>query len=191
MTFDKSSGRYNEEEIFNYLEQRKNILDGICITGGEPLLQLDIKDFIKKVKNLNLKVKLDTNGTNYLKLKELIDEDLVDYVAMDVKNTFEKYPLTTGVKELDLDNIKKSMALLKKGKIEYEFRTTIVKDFHKYEDIENICKIIGKNSKYYLQNFIDSDNVLKKGLHGFSDEELINMKEDLETNYNNVKIRGL
>ena len=191
LEFDDTNAQYREDEIFNYLEKRKNVLDGVCITGGEPLLQKDIKDFIKKVKRFNLKVKLDTNGTNYLKLKELIDENLVDYVAMDIKNTFEKYPVTTGIKDLQIDNIKKSINLLKKSSIDYEFRTTIVKDFHDFDDIENICKLLGKESKYYLQNFMDGDNVLKKGLKSFSDEELKDLKNRLEINYNNVTIRGL
>ena len=191
LEFDDTNAQYSEDEIFNYLEKRKNVLDGVCITGGEPLLQKDIKDFIKKVKRFNLKVKLDTNGTNYLKLKELIDENLVDYVAMDIKNIFEKYPVTTGIKDLQIDNIKKSINLLKKSSIDYEFRTTIVKDFHDFDDIENICKLLGKESKYYLQNFMDGDNVLKKGLKSFSDEELKDLKNRLEINYNNVTIRGL
>lgn len=191
ISFNKTSGQFTENEVFDYLEKRKNVLDGVCITGGEPLLQSDIKDFIKKIKRLNLKVKLDTNGTSYLKLKELLDENLIDYVAMDIKNTFEKYSLTSGIKDLELENIKKSILLLRKSKIDYEFRTTIVKEYHTFEDIEKIAKIIGKDSKYYLQNFIDSDNVLIKNLHSFTDEELIESKEKLEVNYNNIKIRGL
>ena len=191
LEFNDTDSKFSEDEIFEYLEQRKNILDGVCITGGEPLLQTDIKDFIKKIKSYNLKVKLDTNGTNYLKLKELIDENLVDYVAMDIKNTFDKYPVTAGINELQIENIKKSINLLKKGSVDYEFRTTIVKDFHEFEDIENICKLVGKDSKYYLQNFIDGDNVLENGLKGFSDDELKSLKNDLEINYSNVTIRGL
>lgn len=190
LTFDKKKPEFTEEEIFEYLEKRKNILDGIVITGGEPLLQSDIKDFIKKVKKMNLKVKLDTNGTNYLKLKELIDEKLVDYVAMDIKNIYEKYPLTSGIKEIDTENIKKSINLLKKNNVDYEFRTTIIKKHHTYEDIENICKIIGKESKYYLQNFIESENVLEKNLQGYDDEELIKWQEKLKQTYPKIKVRG-
>lgn len=191
LEFENKDSKFSEKEIFDYLEKRKKILDGVCITGGEPLLQLDIKEFIKKIKNLNLKVKLDTNGTNYLKLKELIEENLVDYVAMDIKNVYDKYPVTTGVKNLDIENIKKSIAMLKKSKIKYEFRTTIVKNFHTFEDIENLCKLIGKDSDYYIQNFINSDNVLEKNLESFSSEELEDLKKFIENNYSNVKIRNM
>ena len=191
LEFSNETSKITEKEIFDYLEKRKNILDGVCITGGEPLLQADIKEFIKKIKNLNLKVKLDTNGTNYLKLKELLDENLLDYVAMDIKNVYEKYPITTGIKNLDIENIKKSIALLKKSKVEYEFRTTIVKNFHTFEDIENLCKLVGKDSNYYIQNFINSDNVLEKNLESFSNEDLEKLKEFLNNNYNNVKIRNM
>lgn len=191
LEFSNETSKITEKEIFDYLEKRKNILDGVCITGGEPLLQPDIKEFIKKIKNLNLKVKLDTNGTNYLKLKELLDENLLDYIAMDIKNVYEKYPITTGIKNLDIENIKKSIALLKKSKVEYEFRTTIVKNFHTFEDIENLCKLVGKDSNYYIQNFISSDNVLEKKLESFSNEDLEKLKEFLNNNYNNVKIRNM
>ena len=191
LEFSNETSKITEKEIFDYLEKRKNILDGVCITGGEPLLQVDIKEFIKKIKNLNLKVKLDTNGTNYLKLKELLDENLLDYIAMDIKNVYEKYPNTTGIKNLDIENIKKSIALLKKSKVEYEFRTTIVKNFHTFEDIENLCKLVGKDSNYYIQNFINSDNVLEKNLESFSNEDLEKLKEFLNNNYNNVKIRNM
>ncbi len=190
LEFDKKKPGFTEEEIFEYLEKRKNILDGIVITGGEPLLQPDIKEFIKKVKKYNLKVKLDTNGTNYLKLKELIEEKLVDYVAMDIKNIFEKYPLTTGIKDINTENIKKSINLLKKNNVDYEFRTTIIKKHHIFEDIENICKIIGKESKYYLQNFVESENVLEKNIEGYEDEELVNWQEKLKKTYPKLKIRG-
>ena len=191
LEFSNETSKITEKEIFDYLEKRKNILDGVCITGGEPLLQPDIKEFIKKIKNLNLKVKLDTNGTNYLKLKELLDENLLDYIAMDIKNVYEKYPNTTGIKNLDIENIKKSIALLKKSKVEYEFRTTIVKNFHTFEDVENLCKLVGKDSNYYIQNFINSDNVLEKNLESFSNEDLEKLKEFLNNNYNNVKIRNM
>ena len=189
LDFKTEKGKYSEDEIFEYLNKRKNVLDGICITGGEPLLQPDIKEFIQKVKKLNLKVKLDTNGTNYLKLKELVDEKLVDYVAMDVKNTFSKYPEIAGKKDLNVDNIKKSINFLKKGNVDYEFRTTIVKDFHTFEDIEEICKMIGKESKYYLQNFVNSENVLESKLEGYQDEELQEWKAKLKETYEKIEIR--
>ena len=183
-------GFIDESEIFEYLKKRKNLLDGVVVSGGEPLLQRDIKTFITKIKDLGYKVKIDTNGTSPLLLEELINEGLVDYVAMDIKNVFEKYPKITGCKNVNTDNIKKSIKILKQDKIDYEFRTTIVKEFHALEDIKKILSYIG-GSKYYLQNFVDNENVIQSGLHGFSREELIDINNELEKEFTNFKIREL
>lgn len=184
-----NTGEFSEEEIFEYLNLRKNILDGVVITGGEPTVQKDLKGFIKKIKDLGLLVKLDTNGGNPKVLQELIDEDLVDYVAMDIKNIFNKYNITSG-KKINLDNIKKSIEILKASKIDYEFRTTIIKEMHSLDDIISICKLVG-NAKYYLQNFEDSENVIDHSLHGFSREELLFIDKYLKDLFPNVEIRAL
>ncbi len=184
-----NTGEFSEEEIFEYLNLRKNILDGVVITGGEPTVQKDLKAFIKKIKDLGLLVKLDTNGGNPKVLQELIDEDLVDYVAMDIKNIFNKYNITAG-KKINLDNIKKSIEILKASKIDYEFRTTIIKEMHSLDDIVSICKLVG-NAKYYLQNFEDSENVIDHSLHGFSREELLFIDKYLKDVFPNVEIRAL
>ncbi len=184
-----NTGEFSEEEIFEYLNLRKNILDGVVITGGEPTVQKDLKGFIKKIKDLGLLVKLDTNGGNPKVLQELIDEDLVDYVAMDIKNIFNKYNITAG-KKINLDNIKKSIEILKASKIDYEFRTTIIKEMHSLDDIVSICKLVG-DAKYYLQNFEDSENVLNHSLHGFSREELLFIDKYLKDLFPNVEIRAL
>lgn len=184
-----NTGEFSEEEIFEYLNLRKNILDGVVITGGEPTVQKDLKSFIKKIKDLGLLVKLDTNGGNPKVLQELIDEDLVDYVAMDIKNIFNKYNITSG-KKINLDNIKKSIEILKASKIDYEFRTTIIKEMHSLDDIISICKLVG-NAKYYLQNFEDSENVIDHSLHGFSREELLFIDKYLKDLFPNVEIRAL
>ncbi|MCI8394443.1 MAG: anaerobic ribonucleoside-triphosphate reductase activating protein [Bacilli bacterium] len=186
---DKREGVFSEDEIFAYLEKRKNILDGVVVSGGEPLLQKDLKSFLKKVKALGLQIKLDTNGSRPKKLRELIEESLVDYVAMDIKNIFFKYRMTAG-RETLLSNIEESIALLKEHKVDYEFRTTIVKEYHTLNDLEAICSMIGSKSKYYLQNFVDSDQVLQKNLHGFSDQELKNINQMLKTHFPNVKVRA-
>ncbi len=183
-----NTGEFNEEEIFEYLNLRKNILDGVVITGGEPTVQKDLKEFIKKIKDLGLLVKLDTNGGNPKVLQELIDEELVDYVAMDIKNVFNKYNITAG-KKVALDNIKKSIEILKRSKIDYEFRTTIIKEMHSLDDIVSICKLVG-DAKYYLQNFEDSEFVIDHSLHGFSREELLFIKDYLK-DFPNVEIRTL
>lgn len=184
-----NTGEFSEEEIFEYLNLRKNILDGVVITGGEPTVQKDLKAFIKKIKDLGLLVKLDTNGGNPKVLQELIDEKLVDYVAMDIKNIFNKYNITAG-KKINLDNIKKSIEILKASKIDYEFRTTIIKEMHSLDDIISICKLVG-NAKYYLQNFEDSENVIDHSLHGFSREELLFIDKYLKDLFPNVEIRAL
>lgn len=184
-----NTGEFSEEEIFEYLNLRKNILDGVVITGGEPTVQKDLKGFIKKIKDLGLLVKLDTNGGNPKVLQELIDEDLVDYVAMDIKNIFNKYNITAG-KKINLDNIKKSIEILKASKIDYEFRTTIIKEMHSLDDIVSICKLVG-NAKYYLQNFEDSEFVIDHSLHGFSREELLFIDKYLKDVFPNVEIRTL
>ena len=184
-----NTGEFSEEEIFEYLVLRKKILDGVVITGGEPTVQKDLKGFIKKIKDLGLLVKLDTNGGNPKVLQELIDEKLVDYVAMDIKNIFNKYNITAG-KKINLDNIKKSIEILKASKIDYEFRTTIIKEMHSLDDIVSICKLVG-NAKYYLQNFEDSENVIDHSLHGFSREELLFIDKYLKDVFPNVEIRAL
>ena len=184
-----NTGEFSEEEIFEYLNLRKNILDGVVITGGEPTVQKDLKGFIKKIKDLGLLVKLDTNGGNPKVLQELIDEKLVDYVAMDIKNIFNKYNITAG-KKVSLDNIKKSIEILKASKIDYEFRTTIIKEMHSLDDIISICKLVG-NAKYYLQNVEDSENVIDHSLHGFSREELLFIDKYLKDLFPNVEIRAL
>lgn len=184
-------GVIEESEIFNYLEKRKNILDGVVITGGEPLLQLNLKDFIIKVKSLGLKVKLDTNGSNYKMLKELIDEKLIDYIAMDIKNDVSNYELLTGYKKFNYDSVKNTINLIESSNIDYEFRTTVVKEYHSLDNIKNICELISSNSKYYLQNFVDKDSVTTKGLHGFSNDELKNMGAILKEKYSNVTVRGI
>lgn len=184
-------GTVTEDEVFAYLEKRKKILDGVVITGGEPLLQLNIKDFIKKIKELGLKVKLDTNGTNYKMLKELIDDGLIDYIAMDIKNDMANYEAISGYKKFNFNSVKETIKLIESSNIDYEFRTTLVKEFHKYQNIENICEFINQKSKYYLQNFENNEAVLTGGLHGFAEGELKNMAEKLKEKHSNIIIRGL
>lgn len=181
---------YTVEEIYDFLERRKKILDGIVITGGEPTMQKDLVKFIESIKKLGYKVKLDTNGLRPSVLKELLDKNLLDYVAMDIKNSFEKYNVTCGVKDLVVENIKKSIEILKSSHIDYEFRTTIIKEYHTKEDILKILDVVG-DSKYYLQNFELSSDVIDKNLHGFSDYELIEMENLLNLKYHNVEVRGI
>lgn len=180
-----------EEEVIKYLEKRKGLIDGICISGGEPLLQSDLEDFIIKVKEMGFLVKLDTNGSSPSKLKRLIDKKLIDYVAMDIKNDFTKYDKTSGIEKIKTDNIKRSIQIIENSGIDYEFRTTIVKQFHNLCGIESICGYIGPNSKYYIQNYKDAKTVLQHGLSGFDDDELRQMQDKLKLVYPNVIVRGI
>lgn len=182
--------KIDEKEVFKYLEKRRGLLDGVCISGGEPLLQKDIVDFIRKVKDLGYKVKLDTNGSSPKKLKQLIEDGLIDYVAMDIKNDFLNYDKTAGMCT-NIDNIKKSIEIIENSNIEYEFRTTIVKQFHDIGKLEKIIQYIGPNARYYIQNYQDCSSVLQRGLNGFDNEELLNIKNTLGVKYPNLVVRGV
>ncbi len=160
----EESSSFSEEEVLSFLKKRQGILEGVCITGGEPLLHSDLKDFIKKVKDLGYSVKLDTNGSFPQKLKDLCEENLIDYVAMDIKNSFEKYPVTSGCDNVNIQDIEESIDFLLKGTIPYEFRTTVSKELHSIEDIESIAGKIAGCDKYFIQNFSDSGNIIGNNL---------------------------
>ena len=179
----------SEEEILEFLKPRRNKLDAVCISGGEPLVQKDIKEFIKKIKSLGFLVKLDTNGSFPEQLSELLSENLLDYVAMDVKNIFSKYEETSGVK-MDPLKIKKSIEILKQSHITHEFRTTIVKDFHTKEDMLEIARLTSP-SPLYFQQFRDNNSVIKQGLHGYSDIEIQKIVNEISKEFHNVSLRGI
>lgn len=149
----KNQPRIREKYFFDFLKERKGLLGGVVICGGEPMINKDLPGFIKKIKRLGFAVKLDTNGSNPKMLKELIDKKLIDYVAMDIKAPKEKYNQACG-KKVDLKKIQKSIDILKNGKIDCEFRTTIVPGLHKKQDIIEIAKWISPAEKYYLQGFL-------------------------------------
>ncbi len=154
----------DKDELFRFLNKRKGLLDGVVITGGEPLIHNDIDSFIADIKSLGYLVKLDTNGSFPERLKSLIDNNLVDYVAMDVKNCRESYAKTVGV-DVDISKIEKSVEILKEGRVEYEFRTTLVNELHNEQDINSIGEWLCGAEKLYLQSFVDSDNVAYSGFH--------------------------
>lgn len=165
----------SEEEIFSYLNERKNMLDGVVISGGEPTIWNDLIPFMEKIKELGLKIKLDTNGYRPELLKEILDKNLVDYIAMDIKALFNEYYKIVN-RKLDTDKLIESINLIKKSKVDHEFRTTIIKGFHTIEDLDKIVEVID-GSPYYLQNFGMEDTVINKKLFGFSEEELKGIKE--------------
>lgn len=169
----------SSDEFFKYLNNRKGILDGVAITGGEPLLHKEVKEFIQRIKNLGFKVKLDTNGSFPKVLKNLIDEQLVDYVAMDIKNTLDKYCLTVGCK-INIEDIKESIQILINSNIDYEFRTTIVKEYHSIDEFTKIGELIKGAKKYFLQCYQYRDSVREKTLNAMTKEELTSCLEKVK-----------
>lgn len=152
---------YSEEEILSFLQKRKNVLKGVCITGGEPTLQADLPEFLLKVKEMGYRVKLDTNGFKPDVLEELLGKKLLDYVAMDIKNCPEKYAVTAGLSTGEgWKQIHNSIKILKAASIPYEFRTTVVKELHTKEDLIKIGEWIKGCSLYYLQQYQDNENIL-------------------------------
>lgn len=178
----------DENEVLQYLEKRKNHLTGVVITGGEPTIQKDIQTFISKIKNIGLKIKLDTNGYNPEVLKKLIDNHLIDYVAMDLKSSIEKYDKVVG-KKYDFDNIIKSIEIIENSNVEYEFRMTIYKPDIEFEDIKNACNLIKDKSVLYLQNFKMSDGVRNKNLIGYSNEELEDILNEIKKYHKKTILR--
>lgn len=181
---------FDKDEIFAYINKRKGILDGVVVTGGEPLLQPDIMDFLSELKQTGLLVKLDTNGSYPEKLQEIIEKGLVDYVAMDIKNCKEKYDLTTGVK-IDISKIEKSVEFLMQDRVDYEFRTTVVKELHQKEDFEKIGKWLKGAKRLFLQPFKDNENLIGENLSSHTKEALEEFKEVLQETISQVEIRGL
>ena len=161
-----------EEEVLAFLRKRQGLLDGVCVTGGEPLINKDIGDFLSKVKELGFKIKLDTNGTNPALLKEVVSQKLVDYVAVDIKNSPEKYAETVGLKSFDMSTINETVNFLMNGCVDYEFRTTVTKQFHTEKSMEEAARFIRGAKRYFLQNFVDSGNLIGSGITGQSKEEM-------------------
>ena len=181
---------FSEDEILSYLNKRKGILDGVCITGGEPLLQKDIFEFLEKVRKTGLLVKLDTNGSYPEKLKEVIDRGLVDYVAMDIKTSLENYSKVADV-NVKIQDIEKSIQILLENKVDYEFRTTVVKEMHTKEDFEKISEWIKGAKRYFLQCFKDNENLIGNNLSAYTPHELSGFLEVLKNNIDEVNLRGV
>lgn len=181
----------SEDEIFHTLKKRVGILEGVCITGGEPTLYPGLTKLIEKIKELGFLVKLDTNGSNPEIIRELITGGLLDYVAIDIKNSKEKYPTTVDLKSVDIDKISNSISILINSNIEYEFRTTIVKELHELSDIISIGEWIKGGKRYYLQAYRDSDDVIKKGFTSYNLAELEVLREAVLSFVDYVGIRGI
>lgn len=233
-----SQESYTEEEVLTFLRKRRGILTGVCITGGEPTIQQDLPDFVRRIKELGLQVKLDTNGSHPQMLAELIKDGLLDYVAMDIKNSPQRYLQTIGYVSSPADHsgrstlsqkeqivegispdkekaasparsdddraagqgmleaVRSSVTLLKEAGIAYEFRTTVVRELHTREDLEEICQWIVGCPAYYLQKFEDSGELIGEqcGYHGYTDEEMKELAAYLNAESmmaGRVHVRGL
>ena len=182
---------YSTEEIFEHLQSKKKVLDGVCITGGEPTLHRDLTEFIKQIKDLGLLVKLDSNGTNPDMIQSLIEDKLIDYVAMDIKHSKEKYNTIACMSHFDLAPIEASVELLKEGKIDYEFRTTIMKECHDCDDMASIGKWLVGASAYYLQSYRESEQVINPIFSPHSLETLKQFVEILKPYVANTSLRGV
>lgn len=183
----------SEEEVFAHLDKRKGVVTGVCISGGEPTLQKDLAEFIKKLKERELKVKLDTNGYRPEIVKKLIADGLVDYIAMDIKSSIEKYSEATGVDfgEKSENKIKKSIDILSNSDTDYEFRTTIVRNYHDEDTIKSIGELIRGAKKYYLQSFTDSDFVPDHSLEAWDKETLLKYKDIMGKYVETAELRGV
>ncbi len=180
----------SEEGIINYLIKRKDIIEGLCITGGEPTLEKDLPLFCERIKNLGLKVKVDTNGTNPEMIKTLVDNGVVDYFAMDIKNDKDNYYAIIGLDTFSTKNVEKSVEYFLNGKIDYEFRTTLIKEYHSEQNILNIGKWIKGANKYFLQKFKDSENCIKSHLSPVEDSIVLKYRDILKGYIPNVALRG-
>lgn len=178
------------EYVLDYLKKRKGILDGVCITGGEPLIHGELEDFIKAVKEIGYSVKLDTNGSFPQKLKALVNDGLIDYVAMDIKNCLSKYHATSGCNSLNIADIEESIKFLMEENVDYEFRTTVAMELHTPQDIDELTQYIVGAKKYFIQNFVDSGNILQENLHPVDEKTLETMVNTAKKHIETACIRG-
>ena len=181
----------DETEVFDYLEKRRGVLQGVCITGGEPTLQSDLICFIRKVKEMGYLVKLDTNGYRPDILWQLLEEGLLDYAAMDIKASKENYVKAAGVRQLELARIEESVCILKSSTIPYEFRTTVVKGIHEKEEFDAIGRWLAGCSAYYLQAFRENENVMQDGFSAFACSEMEKMADIARKYIDKVSLRGV
>lgn len=180
-----------KEEFFAFLKKRAGVMDGVCVTGGEPLLQEDLIPFLLEVKEHGFTTKLDTNGLLHDRLRAVVEAGAVDYVAMDIKNSKTHYAETAGVPGLDLAPIEKSVQFLMEGKVDYEFRTTVVKELHNKADFDEIGQWLKGAKRYFLQSFKDSGDILSPGLSPMEKADLLEIRDRLRAVISVVELRGV
>lgn len=181
----------DEASFFSFLEKRRGVLEGVALTGGEPLLQPGLEDFMERIRKMGYAVKLDTNGSHPQALRRILDRGLADYVAMDIKNSPAAYARTTGLEAAPLDALCESVALLMEGRVEYEFRTTLVKGYHTPGTMRDIGRWIEGAPHYFLQGFVDSGAVIAQGLSGFSPEEAEELRRAVLPFVPSAELRGI
>ncbi len=181
----------DENDLLAFLRKRQGLLDGVVFTGGEPLLRRDLPDLMRKIREMGFLIKLDTNGNHPDRLIEIVEEGLVDYVAMDIKNSPEKYGETIGIPGFDITKVRKSVGFLLQGKVPYEFRTTIVRQFHDEESMRGIAEWIDGADRYYLQEFVDRETVKYSGLQACSKEQMETFLEIVKTRVKEAELRGV
>lgn len=187
----EESPALSQEEVLTFLASRRGLLDGMVLSGGEPLMQPGVIDFLEQVRNLGYAIKVDTNGCYPQVLKEILQRGLADYVAMDIKNSREKYPQTVGLPHFDLSPMEESIRLLRESGVDYEFRTTVVQELHTPQDIVSICQWIQSAPTYALQKFQDSGNLISAGLHSPEPLALEGFARLAQPFFKQVLVRGL
>ncbi len=180
-----------EADVLDYVRTRKGLLDGVCITGGEPTLQPDLMEFMGKLKAMDVAVKLDTNGWDPEMVAMIVENGFADYVAMDIKSSLAGYPAACGVEKFDTAGVEESVRILKKGLVAYEFRTTVVKELHNAAVMEDIGRWIGDVPRYFLQNFKDSGDLLSSSCTGCTPDEMYALRDAVLPFIPNVKLRGV
>ncbi|MEG0978123.1 MAG: anaerobic ribonucleoside-triphosphate reductase activating protein [Bacilli bacterium] len=178
------------EDILDYLKTRIGVIDAVVVSGGEPTLMKDLEEKITAIKNLGFLIKLDTNGTNPKMLKDLVNKGLINYVAMDIKNSKECYPLTCGLDKINMDPICESIEFLLSNKVPYEFRTTLVNEFHTPESIKQLGELITGADKLFLQHFKDGGTCIQSGLHEVVQKDAEKYLEILSKYVNTAELRG-
>ena len=180
-----------EEQLFDFLKKRQGLLDGVAVTGGEPCLHKDLPELLARIKAMGYAVKLDTNGNHPELLRRILNEKLADYVAVDIKNSPAKYALTIGRSEFDLRRVLESVSMLMSGDTDYEFRTTVVREFHEDGDFEEIGRMIAGARRYFLQCFTDRDSVPYGNLHAPSPQDLERYASIVRAYVADTRLRGV
>ena len=179
----------SEDEFFSFLNKRQGILDGVCITGGEPTLQKELIPFMEKIRSMGFLIKLDTNGARPEILKEILTKKLADYVAMDIKASPDRYGEAVGIADFDFSCIAGSIRLLEESGIPHEFRTTVTEELHSEEDFEKILALFSAQTPYFIQQFKDSGCLIDEGCHGWQTERMRRLRDILALQHSNVSLR--